>query len=803
MADYPASAVKKIKNPTHREIAVGILIAYGLFPRTNEGIANAERLIAGRETWLAPSGLPNYYDDIESDLMTGRETAGIIYIRNALRKFYGLDDNNSSKITLPKVVTGETTVYRPEDKSVDDMMENLDQKLEETSNQIMDAVDALIEKQKKDFEEFKRKQEEERQQRKEGENQYPTPIGPDPIQGPVEPPIQGPKEPPRKTVAPEKDEDWESEVPDQLGTKLDELIDAVRTEPLPKPSGDRRKRTKGKTVKRSKPRYSDMHVGSPLAEVMDNVIEAKNALLDLYQITKKSFEFKKNIDKTLTQRLSSKRRESQLEKPSSPDGEKEKTKDEKKESELQKSLKSSVKKGVITGLVGALAPLFLSLLGPFMQNRDAAESDNVIDDTKPEGTPDESSLAPPEQPIEGQAPPAPILPPPDGEVPPAPVLPPPTGVAPPAPVLPPPVKLQPAAEGRKFERKKSEPLKPLNLPLNKVTKNNEGLSKAIKPLLGAVQLPIKVGAGAMLSFAHAIVNPFAMFMPPPVKSFINNIFKNISDTAGLNGVNFQLSGDSFIDVLKKALQGAFGTNPGNPGTPGPGGPGSSGGALGSPSVSGSEEETLLRLINAEAGGQGKLGMAAVGRSVLNRAGLVQSGNINAGQFNASSGSISDIINAPGQYQPVRQGKLNRALTPQQRAAALEALNLARNPQLMRQQLLALGKSEAEVNKIMAATGFRRFDAGYDASQDVNTSRLGDHQFNTAGNYKMLVPGAQIKPAPKTTPPIGQTPKQQFEQSVNNILGLPNQTPPPSFTLPTFGTTSRSNTADYFTLQPGL
>ena len=74
MANIPNKAVKKIKNDIHREIAAGILIAYGLFPRTNEGIAAAQRLIAGRETWLAPSDLPNYYDNIESDLMTGKET---------------------------------------------------------------------------------------------------------------------------------------------------------------------------------------------------------------------------------------------------------------------------------------------------------------------------------------------------------------------------------------------------------------------------------------------------------------------------------------------------------------------------------------------------------------------------------------------------------------------------------------------------------------------------------------------------------------------------------------------------------
>ena len=193
------------------------------------------------------------------------------------------------------------------------------------------------------------------------------------------------------------------------------------------------------------------------------------------------------------------------------------------------------------------------------------------------------------------------------------------------------------------------------------------------------------------------------------------------------------------------------SKPASPGAP-PGGSPSPGGApTGDPSIAGSEEEMLLRLINAESGGQGKLGMAAVGRSVLNRAGLVQSGNISAGQFNAASGSVTDIINATNQYQPVREGKLNRALSPSQRSAALEALNLAKNPELMRQQLRTSGKSESEVNKIMAATGFRAGYAFNDPSQNANVTKLGGHYFNTAGNARMIVPGAQIKPSSTPAP----------------------------------------------------
>lgn len=89
----PDSAVKKITKEAHKEIAVANLIAYGIFPFTEEGIAKAKQLVETKDTWLPPSSLPNYYDDIDSDLMTGKETAGIISIRNSLKEFYGLSSS--------------------------------------------------------------------------------------------------------------------------------------------------------------------------------------------------------------------------------------------------------------------------------------------------------------------------------------------------------------------------------------------------------------------------------------------------------------------------------------------------------------------------------------------------------------------------------------------------------------------------------------------------------------------------------------------------------------------------------------
>jgi hypothetical protein len=84
----PEKAIKKFSKPSHREIAVGILVSYGLFPQTNDGIDQAKKLIAGASKWISPSNLPEYYDGIDSDLITGRETPGILAIRETLKNFY-------------------------------------------------------------------------------------------------------------------------------------------------------------------------------------------------------------------------------------------------------------------------------------------------------------------------------------------------------------------------------------------------------------------------------------------------------------------------------------------------------------------------------------------------------------------------------------------------------------------------------------------------------------------------------------------------------------------------------------------
>jgi hypothetical protein len=86
----PEKAIKKFKNDIHREIAAGTLIAYGVFPRGNEGEKEAIDFIATRDEWIAPSDLPEYYNDIDNDLYIGKENDAIRAIRKTLQEFYGI-----------------------------------------------------------------------------------------------------------------------------------------------------------------------------------------------------------------------------------------------------------------------------------------------------------------------------------------------------------------------------------------------------------------------------------------------------------------------------------------------------------------------------------------------------------------------------------------------------------------------------------------------------------------------------------------------------------------------------------------
>lgn len=597
MANYPTKAVKKFTKPAHREIAAGILIAYGLFPRTQDGYDQAQKLIAGRETWLAPSNLPNYYDDIESDLMTGRETAGIINIRMVLTEFYGLDDK---PVSTKKLNTGTTSVYKPEDKFVDDKIEELDQKLEETSDRIMDAVDALIEQQKQAFEEFKRQEAEKVKQRIAGREQYSEPIGPkqkskefgynqyETAIGPL--PMQGPKQAPKKTSSSDDDE-WESEVNDQLGTKLDELIEQVKNDPLPQASTNRRK-TKGKTpVKRRKLLGDSAGLSTTISEIHQNIVDTKETLFNLYKVESERFALRKKTDSELSTLLKSKARESSLEGNGlKPEGEKEKDDDDKKSDTV---FDKAVSAGLISAVTAFILPLALNAMRPFFKSEsdelekqlkepDDGEVDAIAEETREntEATATSPEAAPPAEqtPVEQSTPaasPTPVQS---------------SGSSQPASPLQLPntsipgdydyrpnqgAPLRAAAKGGKFTPQgKHEKLKPIQ---KQDAKQPEGVKKLLKPMLSAITLPMKAAAFGPLLLAKTILSPFASFLPPQAIDFVKGIFDNVAKSAGLSGFDFSITSagkglfERLVELVKSIFQPLFDIFKSSPRSSSPGG----------------------------------------------------------------------------------------------------------------------------------------------------------------------------------------------------------------------------------------
>lgn len=159
------------------------------------------------------------------------------------------------------------------------------------------------------------------------------------------------------------------------------------------------------------------------------------------------------------------------------------------------------------------------------------------------------------------------------------------------------------------------------------------------------------------------------------------------------------------------------------------------------SISSGEMDLFTRMVYAEAGGEGKTGMALVARAILNRAGLIQSGKVGAGTFNAKSGSITDVINGRGQFSPITDGRINQKLSDSQISQAKDAIVLAQNPAQLMLVLKGEGLDDISIKKLVASTGFRNYDAGagQDASQKVNEVKFKRHTFNTAGNAGLAVP----------------------------------------------------------------
>ena len=160
-------------------------------------------------------------------------------------------------------------------------------------------------------------------------------------------------------------------------------------------------------------------------------------------------------------------------------------------------------------------------------------------------------------------------------------------------------------------------------------------------------------------------------------------------------------------------------------------------------ISNKEYALLQKLVIAEAGGEGELGMALVARSIMNRAGLIQKGIVGKGMFMANDSSITGVIMGKNQYQPVRDGSLDKPRTQAQMDAAKRAIEMARHPASLRANLESKNIAAEQINYLLASTGFRTGSAFKDESQNINVVQFGNHFFNTAGNKDLKTPESEL------------------------------------------------------------
>ena len=190
----------------------------------------------------------------------------------------------------------------------------------------------------------------------------------------------------------------------------------------------------------------------------------------------------------------------------------------------------------------------------------------------------------------------------------------------------------------------------------------------------------------------------------------------------------------------------------------------------SSAVESDEMGLFKRLVLAEAGGEGQLGMALVARSVLNRTGLIQTGKATTGTFLANSATVKGVIMGRGQYQPVSDGSINRERTAEELERASIAIELAQDPAKLQRMLKSEGLSDSDIGKIISATGFRTGSAFNDPSQNVNVVQYKNHFFNTAGNPGVVVAKANIDAsAPVTNADVSTTSAGTREQTVGSKL----------------------------------
>ena len=148
-------------------------------------------------------------------------------------------------------------------------------------------------------------------------------------------------------------------------------------------------------------------------------------------------------------------------------------------------------------------------------------------------------------------------------------------------------------------------------------------------------------------------------------------------------------------------------------------------------------ENLAMAVALEARGEKEEGMFAVARSIINRKRMIDDEEVLPSTFMPGSTNenptFMDLLSAKNQYSVVDED--TKEFVQQKSPVTDKDLELARSMIIFAQsddsaQLIA--ETFKIDPKILKATGFRTKEADYDASQDVDTFSVGNHQFNLAG-----------------------------------------------------------------------
>ena len=183
----------------------------------------------------------------------------------------------------------------------------------------------------------------------------------------------------------------------------------------------------------------------------------------------------------------------------------------------------------------------------------------------------------------------------------------------------------------------------------------------------------------------------------------------------------------------------------------------------SASISNQDKELLIRLALAEARGEGVVGQALVIRSVLNRQKIIQEGTSGPNVFltNGDS-SIRSIINAPGQYQPVRDNRnsINQTFSNDSLLNGGKAYQLALNPSELQRQVELDGISSANARNLVLAPSFDSL-GGQGRTGAVNyrnqTFVENVNNFGVSGDSIFAESSSPPEPEILTQNPVGEGP----------------------------------------------